>query len=446
MSRDIIFTPLKFRNLTVKNRIFRSSVSGRLDQYDGSGTQARINWELKFAKGGAGAIISSFVPVSIEGRILPNFATIHSDASIPFWKELAKQVHRHHCKYILQLSHCGRQRDIGGIENIGRKPLSSTNQTEAVHGLSCQSMTRRQIEEVIRQFADGARRTQEAGIDGIELHACHGYLITQFLSSGINDRQDEYGGSLENRARFLLDIIRAIRKKVGRDFHLQVKINGTDYNNAVFFWHKRGNMIDETIQICKWLEREGVDAIHVSTGSFFPHPLSPAGDFPLEELSHTYGSMLSWGKSAFRNYLMFRFSLLRPLFLLLWNRIKKGKIEGINLSDSKRIKDTVRIPVLCTGGFQTASFIRQVIDGHLCDGVTITRSLIANPDLPKMFEQGKNRPDRPCTYCNKCLVNILEHPIGCYDLSRYDGNYKKMMDEIMSVFTPSEFSGKGAVR
>ena len=116
MPGDIIFEPLQFRNLTVKNRIFRSNISGRFDNYDGSGNQARINWEIKFAKGGVGAIISSFVPVHLRGRIVPNYAMIDNDARIPFWRALGKAVHEHDCKFILQLSHGGRQRDINGIE------------------------------------------------------------------------------------------------------------------------------------------------------------------------------------------------------------------------------------------------------------------------------------------------------------------------------------------
>src|SRR6266481_7751318 len=102
---DAIFEPLTFKNLVVKNRIFRSNISGRLDNYGGSGNQARINWEVKFARGGVGAIISSFVPVQIRGRIMPNYATIDRDERIPFWRALGKAVHEYDCRYILQLSH-----------------------------------------------------------------------------------------------------------------------------------------------------------------------------------------------------------------------------------------------------------------------------------------------------------------------------------------------------
>src|SRR6188472_4127297 len=226
---DLLFEPLSFRNLAVKNRIFRSNISGRFDNYDGSGNLARINWELKFARGGVGAIISSFVPVTIRGRILPNYATIDRDERIPFWREVGRRVHESDCRFILQLSHGGRQRDIGGIEFP--KGLSSTDDSDPVHGFECERMTLAQIKETVQAFAAGARRARAAGLDGVELHGANGYLITQFLSSAINDRRDGYGGSLRNRARFVLEVVRAIRKRVGSDFHLQMKISVHEYND-----------------------------------------------------------------------------------------------------------------------------------------------------------------------------------------------------------------------
>jgi 2,4-dienoyl-CoA reductase (NADPH2) len=440
MDNDVIFEPLKFRNLTVKNRIFRSNVAGRFDNYDGSGSQARINWEVKFACGGVGAILSSFVPVHIRGRIVPHYATIDRDERIPFWRRLGERVHEYDCKYILQLSHSGRQQDVGGIENFGKKALSATSKPEPFHGFECQAMTPGDIQETVQHFAAGARRAREAGLDGVELHGANGYLITQFLSSAINDRRDEYGGSLQNRARFVLDIIRAIRKEAGHDFHLQVKISAVEHHNAVIFWDRPGNTLEDSIQVCKWIEEAGADAIHVSTGSMFPHPRNPAGGFPIDVASQTYDTMLSSGLYTFRNYLMARSALLRPIFRYLWSRTTSGiPIEGLNAQDAREIKRRVSIPVLCTGGFQTASTIRKVIHEGYCDAVTIARPLIANPGLVKMFEQGKDRPERPCTYCNRCLVNVLENPLGCYELARYDGDYEKMIGEIMSVFEPTGF-------
>lgn len=434
---DVIFEPLKFRNLIVKNRIFRSNISGRFDNYDGSGNQARINWELKFARGGVGAILSSFVPVTIRGRIVPNYATIHRDEFIPFWRELGRRVHEYDCKFIMQLSHSGRQRDIPGFEFT--KGLSSTDKSEPLHGFRCERMTLQEIKDTVRAFAKGARRARDAGLDGVELHGANGYLITQFLSSGINDRRDEYGGTLENRARFVLDIVRAIRAEVGNDFHLQVKISATDYNNAVIPWEGKGNKIDESVQVCRWLEQAGVDAIHVSTGSMFPHPRNPAGGIPIRVLAKTYEALASAGAHTTRNFLFFRTWPISGFFQWWWNRAGGGEVEGLNLPDARAIKQAVNIPVLCTGGFQTASVIREAIAGGSCDGVSIARSLVANNDLVKLFAEGAERPPRPCTYCNKCLVNAPENPLGCYEESRF-ANSEEMIAQIMSVFEPSPFA------
>lgn len=435
---DPIFQPLTFRNLTVKNRIFRSNVSGRFDNYDGSGTQARINWEVKFARGGVGAIISSFVPVTIRGRIMPNYATVDTDARIPFWRRLGKQVHEHDCKYIMQLSHAGRQRDVPGIEYD--KGLSSTSKKEPLHGFECERMTVEQIQETVEAFAEGARRAQEAGLDGVELHGANGYLITQFLSSAINDRTDEYGGTLKNRARFLLDIVRAIRVKVGRDFHLQVKISVTEHNDAFSRTAGAGNTIRDTRKVCQMLEAEGVDAIHASTGSFFPHPRNPAGEFPIEELVKTYDTLISSGLLTLRNFLLLRGRVTGKLFTRRWDRARGDfdKIQGLNLPDARKIKQSVGIPVLCTGGFQDAPVIRKALERGSCDAVSIARPLIANNDLVKMFASGVDSPPVPCTYCNKCLANAPENPLGCYEESRF-GLREEMVHEIMTVFDPPPF-------
>jgi 2,4-dienoyl-CoA reductase-like NADH-dependent reductase (Old Yellow Enzyme family) len=440
MDNGLIFQPLKFRNLTVKNRLFRSSISGRWDNYDGSGTQTRINWEESFARGGVGAIISSFVPVHIRGRILPNYAMIDSDDKVPFWRKVGEAVHRHDCKYILQLSHSGRQRDNPGIENFKEKALSSTNRSDTFHGLLCEAMTIQQIQDTIRHFADGARRAREAGLDGVELHASHGYLITQFLSSAINDRTDQYGGSLRNRAAFLLEIIQAIRKEVGRDYHLQAKLNSVDFGNALYPWEKKGNTLEEGIQVAKWAEEAGVDAIHTSIGSIFPHPLLPSGGFPPDELNWWYGAMISSGVRGYLNYTMFHFKILRPIFTFLWGRTKKDHpVEAVSSEYSKEIKKNVQVPIINTGGYQDAGVIRRVIAEGYTDAVSIARPLIANRTLPQVFADGKDLPEKPCSFCNRCLVNAIANPLGCYDVRRYGGDHEAMVAEIMTVFRPSQF-------
>jgi 2,4-dienoyl-CoA reductase (NADPH2) len=127
------------------------------------------------------------------------------------------------------------------------------------------------------------------------------------------------------------------------------------------------------------------------------------------------------------------------VFRFLWNRSVRGlEPEGANLADARAIKERVSIPVLCTGGFQTASVIREAISGGACDAVTIARPLIANNDLVEIFASGRDRPERPCTYCNRCLVNVIENPLGCYELARYDGDREAMIREVMSTFSDTQ--------
>jgi 2,4-dienoyl-CoA reductase (NADPH2) len=172
----------------------------------------------------------------------------------------------------------------------------------------------------------------------------------------------------------------------------------------------------------------------------FPHPRNPAGGLPVDVAADTYDTMLSSGLYTFRNYLLARYKLGRPIFRALWNRtVRNVKVEGISLPDAREIKRAVSIPVLCTGGFQTASVIRRAIEAGDCDAVTIARPLIANPDLVKQFAAGADRPERPCTYCNKCLVNVIENPLGCYEPARFGGDTARMMREVMSVYEPTGF-------
>jgi 2,4-dienoyl-CoA reductase (NADPH2) len=217
-------------------------------------------------------------------------------------------------------------------------------------------MTVQEIQTVIEQFAQGARRAREAGLDGVELHGANGYLITQFLSSGINNRNDDYGGSVDRRARFVLEVVRAIRREVGRDFHLQMKINGVDHNNWLYPWEKKGNELEDTLQICKLLidDGAGVDAFHISSGSTFPHPRNPPGDMPLRALTRWYEAMLSKGTRARFNYAVFNNPIFGRLFVQYW-RLRRGPvIEGINVEYARFLRREITkidssIAVLCTG-------------------------------------------------------------------------------------------------
>lgn len=448
----IIHDPIRFRHVEAKNRIFRSNLSGMFDDYNGQGGNARVNWENKFAKGGAGGIISSYTPVMNSGRILTRYAMIDDDDKIPFWRHVGRNVHEHDCRFFMQLSHSGRQQDLGGVENVYRTVASSTNKKDYFHGILCHAAEKSEIREIVEAFGQGARRAREAGLDGVELHGANGYLITQFLSSGINDREDEYGGNWENRSRFVLEIIREIRRQVGTDFHLQMKINAEDHNSWLYPWQKPGNTLDETLKIVGLLmdDGKGVDAFHVSAGSTFPHPMNPPGDLPIRELTRWYDGMISQGVRAGMNYRIFSNRIGAFLFRRYWVWRRGRKIEGINEDYSAAIRKFVQsidptVKVMVTGGWQHGDRIASAIRDGRADAVSIGRPLIANNNLPEIL-RNSNGPARnkECTYCNKCLVNDLENPLGCYELSRYDGDtfeekYDEMIKEVMSVYTPPTF-------
>jgi 2,4-dienoyl-CoA reductase-like NADH-dependent reductase (Old Yellow Enzyme family) len=440
MTAEAIFEPLALGPLTVRNRILRSSVAGRSDNMDGSGTRVRINWDVKFAREGLGAIISSNAPIHPRGGIVPGYAHVDTDGTIPFWRELGERVHQHGCPYILQVVHAGRERILPSLR--WEKALSSSDKPEPVNGFPARAMTIAEIHEVVDMFAQAARRAKEAGLDGVEVAGANGMLPTQFLSSGINDRTDAYGGPLENRARFGLEVVRAIREAVGPDFCVGYKISIQERLNELLPWLPKGNTLEESLQMCRWLEEAGADYLHVSAGGGFPHPRNPAGDFPASQVVKTYDVLLSSGKYTFRNYLTFRTPPFNKAFSWWWTRPHRDReVEGINLEDSRAVKGAVSIPVVCTGGFQTASVIAQAIERGDCDGVTIARPLVANPDLVRHFEQGRDRAPRPCTYCNKCLFSFVEHPLACYEEARFDSR-EDMIRAAMSIYkdatAPSE--------
>ena len=250
----------------------------------------------------------------------------------------------------------------------------------------------------------------------------------------------------------MLEIVRAIRREVGADFHLQMKINGVDHNNWLYPWKKKGNTLEDTLAICKLLldDGKGVDSFHISSGSTFPHPRNPPGDLSIKALVRWYDGMLSQGVRTRFNYAIFNSPIGAQLFLWLW-RARRGKvIEGINADYSRYLRDEIvkidpSIRFLVTGGFQHADNIADAIRRGACDGVSIGRPLIANDDLPHILRTA-NGPVRgkECTYCNKCLVNDLENPLGCYELSRYDGDtfdekWDAMIADVMSVYQPPLF-------
>lgn len=247
---------------------------------------------------------------------------------------------------------------------------------------------------------------------------------------------------------------------MGRDFPLIVKVTGHDRHNDAGLWPRSDGIgIAEAVRLAEMVQDAGAHAIHVSTGSMFPHPMNPAGPMPVDVGLRTYQSIIASGRHTFRNFLGFRY--FGWFVRWLWSRkqpfwtdgqLDPAKLEGFAAADAKAIKAKVKIPVLLTGGFQTSAGFGQVLRDGSCDAVTMARPLLANPMLPAALTAGWNGPrQKKCAYCNKCLLHVLEHPLGCYGQSRFDereptpeGRTRMLQDvlEIFSDYTESSAEGR----
>jgi len=441
---DPIFRPLTINGVTFKNRVVRSSIGGRIDYYDGSMSEARIAWERRFARGGVAAIISSNSGIRADGVAVPGYATIDHDGTIPSWRRLVREVHAYDCRYIIQLHFSGRQRDLARKEFVDITAPGATDRPDLLYGLRSRRMSIAEIHDLVDAYAQAARRAREAGADGVEIVACNGYVLHQFLSSAINDRDDEYNGDLRARARVTLEVLHAVRAAVGRDFFVSMKLSGRDEHNAYTapFVRAVGNTLEDTMQVSRWLAEAGLDAVHLSQGDSFPHPMVPAGRLPTDDARQIYPALFYEGTRTRMNLLLLQFAAFRRLFEWNWGRrmpfVRRGaidpeKIEGMNEHDAAKIRQASGLPVFCVGGWQSAGRIREALEAGRCDIATIARGLLANPDLVHTFAAGRDRPERPCTYCNRCAVNALVYPLACWEEARFDSR-EQMFEEAYKVY------------
>lgn len=276
----LLFDPIRLRGLTVRNRIWVPPMCQySVQDWDGVATEWHLVHYGSMARGGVGAIIVEATAVVPEGRISP--------ADLGLWKEEQRDslvpiinfVHSQGAAIGIQLAHAGRKASVWpewGFDQKGSMAVADGGwQTVAPLAVAFQglaeprALTTEEIAEIVRAFAKAARRAVDAGLDFIELHAAHGYLLHEFLSPLSNQRGDEYGGNPENRARFLLEVVDAVREEVGEDYPVLVRLSATD-------WTEGGITADDTVRLVDCLKDHGVDLVDVSTGGNVVAPI-PAG-------------------------------------------------------------------------------------------------------------------------------------------------------------------------
>jgi 2,4-dienoyl-CoA reductase-like NADH-dependent reductase (Old Yellow Enzyme family) len=351
-----LFEQSMINGMTLRNRLVRSATWEGMCEQDGRPTEKLITCYHDLARGGIGLIISGYAFVKPEGKQLPGKMGIHTDDFAGDFKKLTSAVHDSGGTIMVQLVHAGGQTDAA---RAGRQPIApSAVQVDQFPEMPAE-LTGDEIRDIVLAFGEGARRAKSWGFDGVQLHGAHGYLINQFLSPLTNRRTDEYGGSTQNRSRFLLEVYRKVRESVGEDYPVFIKLNAADNLDG-------GLQIDDAVYAAKELAEAGIDAIEVSAGT----PAS-GREGPVRQ------------------------------------KIDKPEKEAYNLKLARRIKEAVTCAVMVVGGFRSYEVAEKTIRDDGMDYIAMARPLIREPDLPKRWQGGDRSPAK-CISCNSCFKPGLE--------------------------------------
>ncbi|MGO1502649.1 MAG: FAD-dependent oxidoreductase, partial [Marinobacter sp.] len=380
-----LLSPGKLGPVDLRNRIILSPMGDNFADNEGYCTERMQAYYEARAAGGAGLIIMGVVSIAFpHGTAEPFQCAVSDDKYIPGLAKLAQRVHRHGAKVAMQIQHAGKvaARDLAEgrdlwVPSMPRMTknniMSSLTPEELNKFISSQKrdnsptirvMDKDDIAQMVEWFAAAAERAEKAGFDGVEIHAAHNYIIAGFLSPYHNQREDEYGGSLENRVRFMREVIQAVRARVSPDFGVWMRLDAYEL-------HTEGGInLEEAKQIAKIAEEEGIDAIAVSayatitTGSAFT-------DAPLVQ---------------------------KPAGFLDW---------------AAEIRSVVDTSVIALGRIEPEVGDKAIADGQ-CDFVAMGRKLLADPELPNKLAEGKPETIRPCVYCYTCVSQIfINEPIKC---------------------------------
>ena len=356
-----IFDQTTINGMTLENRLVRSATWEGMCDADGRPGPKLVSFYRDLARGKVGLIMTGYTFVSPEGKQLPGKMGIHTDDFADTMKDMTGAVHDEGGKICIQLVHAGGQTDAG---NAGQQPLApSALKTDQYPELPVE-MTREDIARIVSAFGSGARRAKEWGFDAVQLPGAHGYLINQFLSPLTNLRQDGYGGSIENRCRFLMETYGAVRAAVGPDFPVMIKLNGSDNLEG-------GLSLEDALFAAKQLDAAGIDAIEVSGGTPASGDRSPAR-----------------------------------------TKINSPEKEAYNLPLAQKIRPAVKCPIMVVGGFRSFEVAEKTVQ-ESADYISMARPFIREPDLAKRWKEGDRSPAR-CISCNSCFMpGIKEGGIYC---------------------------------
>ncbi|WP_138419393.1 NAD(P)/FAD-dependent oxidoreductase [Aquibacillus sediminis] len=356
MRYDNIFKQGQIGEVTLKNRIVMPAMGTNLAGVDGEVTDHLIAYYEERAKGGTGLIVTEFTCIDSEyGRGFARQLRLDEDRFMPGIHRLANAVHKYGAKMFVQLHHAGRQSNASLIN--GKQIVAPSNVASQAVGEEPRALTTTEVKELVTKFVQSAVRCKQSGVDGVEIHGAHGYLINQFLSPEANRRTDEFGGNFDNRMRFVEEIIHGIKAKCGKDFPVTVRLSVDEFVEG-------GIDLQLGKQIACYLEKLGVDGLHISCG--------------------TYDSMDTIIES--------------PLFE-----------QGWKVYMAEEIKKQVAIPVITVGSIREPQFTETILAEQRADFVAIGRGVIADPDWVNKTKQGRIAEIRKCINCLHCIHSVTNH-------------------------------------
>ncbi len=381
-----LFAPAAIAGLRLRNRFVRSAAFEGMCP-DGDPTVELVDHHRELAAGGVAMTTVAYGAVTDSARAYPHQLCLWKKSAIPGLRRLTDAVHREGAAASIQLAHAGYAASPSAAGGKAIGPSSVFNRyTLALP----RAMTESDIAAVGEGFGRASRSAVESGFDAVEIHAAHGYLLSQFLSPYTNRRGDRWGGSLENRLRFPVEVIRRVRREVGPEFPVLVKMNLRD-------GFRGGLDLDEAIHVAERFEAEGVDSLVLSGGFMTRTPIyAIRGDVPHKELRR---DLSGWG---------------HKLSALLFGPLLVRKVpfsEAYFLEDALQVRRATRLPLVLVGGMRRLERMAEVVERGL-DFLAMARPLILEPDLVRKLETGATVESR-CVPCNKCLASVATGPVRC---------------------------------
>jgi 2,4-dienoyl-CoA reductase-like NADH-dependent reductase (Old Yellow Enzyme family) len=394
---SILFTSAKIGTMELSNRLIRSAAHEGLADWRGRPTDEQFLFYKGFVKGGISLIITGYAGIMQSGKsALFHMTMIDFDELISDHKRLVDKIHQIGGKIVLQIGHCGRQT---WSSETGKPLLAPSAIPCGFYREQPKEMDEEDIHTVIEAFANAASRARESGYDGVQIHGAHGYLLSTFLSRHSNKRSDNWGGSLENRFRIVGEVLKAVRKSVGRDYPVLIKLN--TYEKA-----SDGMNSEECVLISKMVEEaDCCDAIELSCGTTEDGFVVTRGDFPAEAIFNYMRPYCNYNPIA----KFFMKTFVAPIVKLRQPRFS----EGYNLDASAKVKQAVSLPVITVGGMRTKRFMEEAVESRKTDFVSMARPLIREPNLPNKFRDGISE-SASCVSCNQCVVASDTRSIRCY--------------------------------